>query len=186
MVTTATYETTDATVDSQLNTLQASGANVLLVERPRSGSAVRWEPPFLDDLPGVERGGLFMYTASGKRSLTLDPISPDGAAILRRLLERADVLIDDRELSAGSAPAETASALNSAVSWGSTGCPIPTPTSIARSPPFGRSNNVRAPTTHSITAHSTMAGSVTSPSSPVGSRTLRAGTTVEMACLYTI
>jgi hypothetical protein len=82
------------------------GANVLLVERPRSGSAVRWEPPFLDDLPGVERGGLFMYTASGKRSLTLDPISPDGAAILRRLLERADVLIDDRELSAGSAPAE--------------------------------------------------------------------------------
>ena len=31
--------------------------------------------------------------------------------------------------------------------------------------------------------HSTMAGSVTSPSSPVGSRTLRAGTTVEMACL---
>ncbi len=82
------------------------GANVLLVERPRSGSAVRWEPPFLDDLPGVERGGLFMYTASGKRSLTLDPISPDGAAILRRLLERADVLIDDRELSASSAPAE--------------------------------------------------------------------------------
>ena len=34
--------------------------------------------------------------------------------------------------------------------------------------------------------HSTIAGSVTSPSSPVGSRTLRAGTTVEMACLYTI
>ena len=34
--------------------------------------------------------------------------------------------------------------------------------------------------------HSTMAGSVTSPSSPVGNRTLRAGTTVEMACLYTI
>src|SRR5258708_5485868 len=34
--------------------------------------------------------------------------------------------------------------------------------------------------------HSTIAGSVTSPSSPVGNRTLRAGTTVEMACLYTI
>ncbi len=31
--------------------------------------------------------------------------------------------------------------------------------------------------------HSTMAGSVTSPSSPVGKRTLRAGTTVEIACL---
>jgi crotonobetainyl-CoA:carnitine CoA-transferase CaiB-like acyl-CoA transferase len=82
------------------------GANVVLVERPRTGSAVRWEPPFLDDRPGVERGGLFMYTASGKRSVTLDPASPDGAIILRRLLERADVLIDDRGLVADGAPAE--------------------------------------------------------------------------------
>ena len=81
------------------------------------------------------------------------------------------------------APAEAASALNSAVSWGSTACPIPTPTNSARSPPRGRSNNCRAPTAHSTILHSTMAGSVTSPSSPVGRRTLRAGTTVEMACL---
>lgn len=82
------------------------GADVLLIERPRTGSAVRWEPPFLDDRAGVERGGLFMFTASGKRSLTLDAASPDGAAILRRLLERADVLIDDRGLVAGGAPVE--------------------------------------------------------------------------------
>jgi crotonobetainyl-CoA:carnitine CoA-transferase CaiB-like acyl-CoA transferase len=80
------------------------GADVVLVERPRTGSAVRWEPPFLDDRAGVERGGLFMYTASGKRSLTLDPAHPDGAAILRRLLERADVLIDDRGVSSEDAP----------------------------------------------------------------------------------
>jgi crotonobetainyl-CoA:carnitine CoA-transferase CaiB-like acyl-CoA transferase len=79
------------------------GANVVLVERPRTGSAVRWEPPFLDDRAGVERGGLFMFTASGKRSLTLDPASADGATILRRLLERADVLIDDRGLTADGA-----------------------------------------------------------------------------------
>ena len=77
------------------------GADVVLVERPRTGSAVRWEPPFLDDRAGVERGGLFIFTASGKCSLTLDPASPDGAAILQRLLERADVLIDDRGVSAG-------------------------------------------------------------------------------------
>jgi crotonobetainyl-CoA:carnitine CoA-transferase CaiB-like acyl-CoA transferase len=72
------------------------GADVVLVERPRIGSALRWEPPFLDDRTGVERGGLFMFTASGKRSLTLDVDSPDGAAILGQLLEHADVLIDDR------------------------------------------------------------------------------------------
>jgi crotonobetainyl-CoA:carnitine CoA-transferase CaiB-like acyl-CoA transferase len=82
------------------------GADVVLVERPRTGSALRWEPPFLDDRAGVERGGLFMFTAAGKRSLTLDPASPDGAIILRRLLERADVLIDDRGLVADGAPPE--------------------------------------------------------------------------------
>jgi crotonobetainyl-CoA:carnitine CoA-transferase CaiB-like acyl-CoA transferase len=76
------------------------GANVVLVERPRSGSAVRWEPPFLDDRPGAEHGGLFMYTAAGKRSVTLDTSSPDGAAILTRLCKQADVLIDDRGLAA--------------------------------------------------------------------------------------
>jgi crotonobetainyl-CoA:carnitine CoA-transferase CaiB-like acyl-CoA transferase len=82
------------------------GADVVLVERPRTGSALRWEPPFLDDRAGVERGGLFMFTAAGKRSLTLDPARPDGAIILRRLLERADVLIDDRGLVADGAPPE--------------------------------------------------------------------------------
>ena len=44
-----------------------------------------------------------------------------------------------------SVPAEAAKAANSAVSLGSTGCPIPTPTRTARSPPRGRSNNCRAP-----------------------------------------
>src|SRR6202011_2955620 len=85
------------------------GADVVLVERPRTGSALRWEPPFLDDRAGVERGGLFMFTAAGKRSITLDATSPDGAAILGRLLERADVVIDDRGLAADHAPAERAS-----------------------------------------------------------------------------
>ena len=55
MVTTATYETTDATVDSQINTLQASGANVLLVVAiPKfAAQAIRkvydlgWKPTFI-------------------------------------------------------------------------------------------------------------------------------------------
>ena len=71
------------------------GADVVLIERPRTGSALRWEPPFLDNLAGIERSGLFMFSGSGKRSLTLDPSHADGAPILRRLLERADVLIDE-------------------------------------------------------------------------------------------
>jgi CoA:oxalate CoA-transferase len=72
------------------------GADVVLVERPGTGSALRSEPPFLEDRPGVERSGLFMFTASGKRSVTLDAASAGGAAVLARLLERANILIDDR------------------------------------------------------------------------------------------
>jgi crotonobetainyl-CoA:carnitine CoA-transferase CaiB-like acyl-CoA transferase len=74
------------------------GADVVLVEKPQTGSALRSEPPFLEDRPGVERGGLFMFTASGKRSLTLDPSSREGAAIFTRLVNRADILIDDRNI----------------------------------------------------------------------------------------
>jgi branched-chain amino acid transport system substrate-binding protein len=55
MVVTATYETTDATVDSQITTLQASGANVLLVVAiPKfAAQAIRkvydlgWKPTFI-------------------------------------------------------------------------------------------------------------------------------------------
>ena len=55
MVTAATYETTDATVDSPINTLQASGANVLLVVAiPKfAAQAIRkvydlgWKPTFI-------------------------------------------------------------------------------------------------------------------------------------------
>ncbi|MGD0074435.1 MAG: CoA transferase [Candidatus Binataceae bacterium] len=71
------------------------GADVVLVERPRAGNAVRWQPPFLDDISGPERGGLFLYTATGKRSLTLDSASPDGREIFTRLIARADLLIED-------------------------------------------------------------------------------------------
>jgi len=72
------------------------GADVILVERPRTGCDVRWQPPFLDDVSGAERGGIFLYTGTGKRSLTLDPSSPDGREIFSRLIARADLLIEDR------------------------------------------------------------------------------------------
>lgn len=72
------------------------GADVILVERPRTGSEVRWQPPFLGDVSGPDRGGLFLYTGAGKRSLTLDAASPDGREIFTRLIARADLLIEDR------------------------------------------------------------------------------------------
>jgi glutaryl-CoA transferase len=79
------------------------GADVLMVEPPRVGSEVRWQPPFLDDLAGSERGGLFLYAGAGKRSLTLDVASADGRAIMERLLARSDLLIDDGASDGGAA-----------------------------------------------------------------------------------
>jgi crotonobetainyl-CoA:carnitine CoA-transferase CaiB-like acyl-CoA transferase len=76
--------------------MAAAGADVILVEPPETGVGVRWEPPFLDDIRGPDRSGVFLYTAGGKRSLTLDPSTPDGREIFTRLLTHADILIEDR------------------------------------------------------------------------------------------
>jgi len=88
--------------------LAAAGADVVLLERPRTGSAVRWEPPFLDDIRGPDRSGIFLYTGAGKRSVTLDPGTADGQAILARLAAHADVLLEDRR----EAPIEALPSLN--------------------------------------------------------------------------
>jgi hypothetical protein len=42
---------------------------VILVEPP-SGSPLRARAPFKDDLPGAERGGLFLYLAGAKQRST--------------------------------------------------------------------------------------------------------------------
>src|SRR6266851_8877335 len=76
--------------------MAAAGADVILVEPPETGVGVRWEPPFLDDIRGPDHSGVFLYTAGGKRSLTLDPATPDGREIFTRLLTHADILIEDR------------------------------------------------------------------------------------------
>ena len=72
------------------------GAEVVLVERPRTGSEVRWKPPFLADEPGVERSGLFHFTAGGKKSVTVAVETADGRKLLETLVASADLLIEDR------------------------------------------------------------------------------------------
>jgi CoA:oxalate CoA-transferase len=78
--------------------LTATGAEVVLLEPPLTGCRVRWEAPFLDDVRGPDRSGVFLYTAAGKRSLTLAPSTGDGGEILARLLKQADILIDDSDV----------------------------------------------------------------------------------------
>jgi len=66
------------------------GAEVVKVEEPERGDDTRAWPPF--------QGGeatYFMSVNRGKKSLTLNMKHPEGKAILRRLLEGADVLLEN-------------------------------------------------------------------------------------------
>ena len=67
------------------------GAEVLKIEQPGTGDETRgWGPPFIAD-----QSGYFISINRNKKSMTLDLKSPDGLAILKRLVERADVLVEN-------------------------------------------------------------------------------------------
>jgi crotonobetainyl-CoA:carnitine CoA-transferase CaiB-like acyl-CoA transferase len=50
---------------------------------------------------GLQPAASFLHLSAGKKSVTLDASQPEGAALLLRLAERADVLISDASLPAG-------------------------------------------------------------------------------------
>jgi crotonobetainyl-CoA:carnitine CoA-transferase CaiB-like acyl-CoA transferase len=69
------------------------GAHVLKLEPPGTGDALRRIGPFAPDAPYGNDAALFAYLNHGKQSVTLDPSHVQGAALLRRLVEPADLLI---------------------------------------------------------------------------------------------
>ncbi|WP_202237267.1 CaiB/BaiF CoA transferase family protein [Actinacidiphila reveromycinica] len=71
------------------------GAEVVKVEPPRGDEARRREP-FLDDRPGPETSGTFLYLNLNKRGVTIDLERAEGRELFRRLLADADILIEDR------------------------------------------------------------------------------------------
>ncbi|MDO8532759.1 MAG: CoA transferase [Dehalococcoidia bacterium] len=70
------------------------GASVIKVETPLHGDPLRRVGPFLHDLPGPDRSGVFLYLNTNKRGITLNVQSPTGAEMLKRLVRRADVFIE--------------------------------------------------------------------------------------------
>lgn len=71
------------------------GAEVLKLERPGTGSPNRHRGPYAAQGGTGENSGLFAYLNTNKRSCTLELTQPAGRALLHRLLERVDVVIDD-------------------------------------------------------------------------------------------
>lgn len=65
------------------------GADVLKIEDPNGGDYARWYPPQVDG-----QSAFFRMNNRGKRSLILNLKLAEGQAVLKRLVETADVLIE--------------------------------------------------------------------------------------------
>ena len=67
------------------------GARVIKIETPEGGDDTRgWGPPFING-----ESSYFLGINRNKESLTLNLKHPDGQQVLRRLIERADVLVEN-------------------------------------------------------------------------------------------
>lgn len=74
------------------------GAEVIKVERPGAGDDTRaWGPPFLKDAQGnpTREAGYFLAVNRGKRSITVSLEKPEGQEIVKRLAERADIVLEN-------------------------------------------------------------------------------------------
>lgn len=70
--------------------LASMGADVIKVERPDGGDPVRETGPFVD-----EQSLYYGSINRGKRSIVIDLKSDDGKAVFRKLVETADVLVEN-------------------------------------------------------------------------------------------
>jgi crotonobetainyl-CoA:carnitine CoA-transferase CaiB-like acyl-CoA transferase len=71
------------------------GAEVIKVEAPGSGDESRKYGPFPDDIPHMEKSGLFLYLNSNKLGITLNLRTTAGRDILLALLKEADILVEN-------------------------------------------------------------------------------------------
>jgi benzylsuccinate CoA-transferase BbsE subunit len=69
------------------------GAYVIKIEKP-GGDPSRMIGPFFDNTPSSETSLFFWYNNTNKRGITLDIEKEEGKEIFRRLLKRADVVVE--------------------------------------------------------------------------------------------
>lgn len=74
--------------------LADAGAEVIKVEPPDTGDLSRNLGPFPDDIPDREKSGLYLHLNTNKKSVSLDTGTASGRIILKRLLAKADILIE--------------------------------------------------------------------------------------------
>ncbi|HEV7915614.1 MAG TPA: CaiB/BaiF CoA-transferase family protein [Albitalea sp.] len=79
-------------------TLGDLGADVVKVERPRSGDDTRgWGPPFLKDRDGADtaEAAYYLGTNRNKRSISVDIAQAAGQALIRELVAQCDVFVEN-------------------------------------------------------------------------------------------
>ena len=83
-------------------TLADLGADVIKVERPEGGDETRKVGPFVTGADGKQTSdsAFFMGSNRGKRSLTIDIASDEGARIVRELAAQSDVFIENYKVGA--------------------------------------------------------------------------------------
>ena len=69
--------------------LRDLGAEIIKIEDPNGGDYARWMPPLIDG-----QGAFFRASNRGKKSVVIDLKAEAGKAVLHRLVETADVLIE--------------------------------------------------------------------------------------------
>lgn len=82
-------------------TLGDLGADVIKIERPGGGDDTRrFAPPFLKDEAGEDtiESAYFMAANRNKKSVAIDISKPEGQALIRRIAEKSDVLVENFKL----------------------------------------------------------------------------------------
>ncbi len=71
------------------------GAQVIKVEKPRTGDLSRHVGPFAGETQGLERSVLYLYLNTGKKSVTLDLKTRAGRELLLELVRNSDILVEN-------------------------------------------------------------------------------------------
>jgi crotonobetainyl-CoA:carnitine CoA-transferase CaiB-like acyl-CoA transferase len=71
------------------------GAEVIKIERPKVGDPRRQFPPFAENEKGDKIGGGFMCFNRSKKSLTLNTKLKEGLDVLKELIKKSDILLEN-------------------------------------------------------------------------------------------
>ncbi|WP_346908461.1 CaiB/BaiF CoA-transferase family protein [uncultured Roseibium sp.] len=77
-------------------TLADLGADVIKVEAPQGDDTRAWGPPFVEGENGEQLDAAYFHSCNrGKRSITVDFRTEEGQRIARKLVEGADILVEN-------------------------------------------------------------------------------------------